>query len=272
MTDETIPQAVETPAPDANATPPVESVAAPSPAVEDTDEPALKGVSKRIDELTRNWREAERREARLIELLAHRESPQRPQAEAPKPSETPKTLADFDYDEVKYQSYVFQQAEKLSAEAARRELSAHEERQAAERRKSTFTAKETAFAKTVDDYREVAYNPSLRITQAMADAIADSDEGPALAYHLGKNPDVAAQLAQLPPIVAAREIGKIEAALSYAREEAKRKTVSATPPPPPKVEGTDSAVNIRPDSPDSDKLSADEWLKKRNKQLERKKA
>lgn len=256
-------QAVDTPAPDANAIPEVESVAAPSPAVTDADDKP-KGVGKRIDELTRNWREAERREAQLLELLKQRDQPRQ---EAPKHvDEKPKTLADFEYDEGKFQSYIFEQAEKRSVEAAKRELQQAQERETAERRKSSFTARQSEFAKTVEDYDEVVRNPRLPITQAMADVIQESDDGPALAYHLGKNPDIAEKIAMLPPIAAARELGKIEARLAYERERAKEKpVVSKAPPPPPKVDASQPAIEKDPDE-----MSTDEWLKWRQKQLRKK--
>jgi hypothetical protein len=259
-------QAVDTPAPDANAAPIEESATAPSPVVNDTDEIAAKarGVGKRIDELTRNWREAERREAALLKIL-EREQPR----ETPKPQEdtSPRTLADFGYDEGKFQSYIFGQAEKRSREAARAELKESQEREAKERRQTSFASKASEFAKTVEDYDSVVTNPRLAITPEMAEAIRESDDGPALAYHLGKNPEIAEKLAQLPPFAAARELGKIEARLANEREKAKEKPVSKAPPPPPKVEGADPATSVKPDDPNSDSLSDDEWVRRRNKQL-----
>jgi hypothetical protein len=257
---ETVTQAVDTPAPDANALT-QESVADPSPAVESDDKP--KGVGKRIDELTRNWREAERREAALLALLQQRAQPEAPSKPA---DDTPKTLADFDYDENKYREHVYSQVEKRAADAAKRELTAAQEREAAERRKSSFASRSAEFAKTVEDYDEVVSNPRLHISPDMAEVIQESDDGPALAFYLGKNPDVADKIAQLPPKAAARELGKIEARLAYEREKAKPEKVSKAPPPPPKVEGSDAVVDKDPDQ-----MSTDEWVKWRNKQLKKRK-
>lgn len=264
MTEETPIQAVETPAPDAIAVPPVDPQAAPSTAVE----PKKDNVQSRFDELTRHRREAER-ERDYYRELALRNSPPKP-IETPT-YEAPKTLADFEYDDSKYASYVREEARKEAREAARQEFRQEREREHSQQRQTSFATKESEFSKTVDDYDAVTRDPRLRITNEMAEAIASSDDGPALAYHLGKNTEVAAKIAQLPPIVAARELGRIEAQLAYERDKAKDKPVSKAPPPPPKVEGVDPAVTIRADSPDSDKLSTDDWLKKRNKQLERRK-
>lgn len=262
-------------APDANVTPEVENVADPSPAVVETDEseaPKAKGVQKRLDELTRNWREAERREQALLALLQQNRA-QPPEPARPAQDDKPKTLADFEYDEAKFQQYIFEQAERRSVEAAKRELTAAQEREAQERRKASFKSRSAEFAKTVDDFESVAFAKHLPISADMAEVIQDSDDGPALLYHLGKNPDIAEKIAQLPPKAAARELGKIEARLAFEREKAKEKpVVSKAPPPPPKVEAVEPSVNIRPDDPESDKLSTAEWMAKRNKQLAKRKA
>jgi len=270
MTD-TTEQVVEQPAPDANVAPEKEPVADPSPAVNDTDDIATKakGVGKRIDELTRNWRETERDRDHWRELALKQTQPQ--QRTEPEASVTEKTLADFEYDEVKYQRYLKDEVSKTAVEAARRELKAEQERNAGAQRKVSFVARETEFAKSVDDYDAITRNPRLPITEAMVEVVEDSDDGPALLYHLGKNPDITAKLAQLPPIAVARELGKIEARLAYERERAKEASkVSKAPAPPPKVDGLEPSIgNVKPDSPDSDKLSDDEWARRRNKQVSR---
>ncbi len=44
--------------------------------------------------------------------------------------------------------------------------------------------------------------------------ILESDQAADLAYHLGKNPALAVQLSGMPPVAAARELGRIEASLA----------------------------------------------------------
>lgn len=264
MSDAAI-QPAEPAAPDANV-PDVENVADPSPAVTDADDKP-KGVGKRIDELTRNWRETER-DRDYWRDLAMRNQPSQPKAEPSEPAEEKlKTLADFEYDDAKYQSYIFDEAQKRAVKAARGELTADQERQAAQRRKESFRGRSTDFAKTVEDYDSTVRNPRLHITADMAEVIEDSDDGPALAYHLGKNPEVADKIAQLPPKAAARELGKIEARLAYEREKAKeaKANVSKAPPPPPKVDAVEPAIEKEPDQ-----MSDTEWLAMRNKQVTRK--
>jgi hypothetical protein len=47
----------------------------------------------------------------------------------------------------------------------------------------------------------------------MNDTIFESERGPELAYFLAKHPDECARIEKLKPFAAARELGKIEAAL-----------------------------------------------------------
>ncbi len=219
-----------------------------------------KGVQKRLDELTRNWREAERREQALLELLKQR-TPAEP--ESPKQDAfQPKTLADFEYDEAKYQTYLFQEATKAATAAARQELQSEAARRAEEQRKSTFSSREKAFAAKNPDYMTVTRNENVPITQQMAEVIAESEDGPALAYHLAKNVELAENIARLPALAQARELGRVEAQLAYERKAAEeaRKRVSQAPAPTPRIEAVENEVEQDPD-----KMTVDEWKKWRDK-------
>lgn len=63
------------------------------------------------------------------------------------------------------------------------------------------------------DFESVALDSAVPITDAMADLIRSSDVGADVAYHLGKNRAVAAEIARMTPLEAARAIGWIEASL-----------------------------------------------------------
>jgi flagellar biosynthesis GTPase FlhF len=261
---ETVPQAVETPAPDANvaATPETETPteAAPSPAVEDTDElvRVSKGASKRIDELTRNWREAQRQNEALLQLL-QRDRSEAPR-EAPKEAEGPKSLADFAYDEAKYSKYLTDQISAEVMQKTKAQLRADQDREESQRRLLSFRQKETKFEALHPDYRDVAY--SAPITNAVADLVMALDDAPDVVYFLGKNPDVAAKLGQLSPAVAGIELGRIEARLSHERASVKPK-VSAAPAPPPTIEAAGDPVVER----DPSKMTDAEFAKWRRRQI-----
>ena len=273
MEEDTV-QSVEPTAPDANApvTPEVtEAPAESSPAkAESRPDEAVDKVRSRIDELTRYRREAERRAERAErEADQWREqalrTTQQPKATEPEPSA--KTLADFEFDETKYQSYLFSEAEKRAVAAAEKRIREQQDQEKTVRRKSEFEKRESDYSKSVEDYIEVTRNPSVPITSDMAQVIAESEDGPALAYYLGKNVEIAERIAQLSPLAAAREMGRIEAKLAAERERAKEKTVSKAPPPTPKLDAAESGESVKPDSAESDRAMSDaEWVRRRNLQ------
>ena len=73
-----------------------------------------------------------------------------------------------------------------------------------------FNYRETEARDRFADYDAVTRNPNVAITPAMAEIIRDSDVGPDLAYHLGKNPALASRIAMQPPARQAKELGKLE--------------------------------------------------------------
>lgn len=79
-----------------------------------------------------------------------------------------------------------------------------------------------------NDFEQVAYNPTTRITAVMAETIQASEIGPDLAYHLGSNPKEAERISKLSPFLQAKEIGKLEAKLQATPPVPK---VSSAPPP-----------------------------------------
>lgn len=247
MTDETLPSG-EMPAEAAAPVPetPVEAVAdsAPAPEAPESapDDPEVPekpkgGFQRRISELTRNWREAERRNEQLLELLQQQRKP-----ETVEPQQEP-TLEQHNYDETAYRKAM---VEFVRAEARREaQQTLQREREEAKQRERTesFKTREASFAETVEDYYDVVYDPSTPISPAMAEVIAESEVGAALAYHLGKNPGVAKAIYSLPPTLAARELGRLEAKLA---EPKPKPVVTKAPPPPPKIEATDPEVEKDP--------------------------
>lgn len=239
----------------------------PSPAVAKADDDVTDKVRSRFDELTKNWRTAERDRDYWRELAVRNQH--QPELAKPEPvaaSATPKTLADFEYDEGRYQSHLLQEATKHATEAAKRELREQADRESAERRKQSFTQREQEFAKDKADYHEKTRDPRVPITPAMAEVMAESEDGPALAYYLANNLPIADQISRLPPLAAARELGRVEAKLAVEREKAKEaaKKVSAAPPPPSKIDSTEAPASKAWNDPS---LSQEEFNKRRLKQI-----
>ena len=219
---------------------------------ESSTEKKQDNLQERIDKLV-----AARREAQEQAEYWKRKAEETPSV--PDEFDPGKTLADFDYDEKAYSEYLIEETKKSAQEEVRAAL----ERDRATKTAAAFSAKEREFADGVDDYDRVTRNPSLTITNEMIEVIQQSDEGPALLYYLGKNPDIASKVAQLPPMAMALQLGHIEA--SELRKPGKSTTNA--PAPAPKLDATEPANVISPKTGAGDKLSMNEWVKRRNKQL-----
>lgn len=152
----------------------------------------------RIDELTRQRREAERQ----ADYWKQRAS----QTVDPNSLEYEEGIAER----------VSQRHRQEQADTAR----ATAEQLAAE----TFSYRETMAREKFADYDTVTRNPNVPITPAMLDIIRDSDVGPDLAYHLARNVTEAARIAALPLNRQAVELGKLEAKITAPK---------ATPKQPP---------------------------------------
>lgn len=143
---------------------------------------------ERIDELTRQRREAER------------------QAEYWK-SRASQTV---DVDSLDYEEGIAERVQQRT----RQEQAETAQTSAAMLAQEAFSHRELMAREKFTDYDAVTRNPSVPITPAMAEIIRDSDLGPDLAYHLGKNVTEAAKIAALPANRQAVELGKLEARLS----------------------------------------------------------
>ena len=195
-----------------------------------------KGVQRKINKLTRKAGDAERtaREYALeLELakerLKHYEA-QQPAAK-PQPEDAEPTLEQFNFDITAY-------TKAMSKYEARQTLTQWQQQQAQAQRQqefqkkvATLSQKEAAFVAEHPDYEEVAKDPSLPITEVMAEAIFDSDHAPAIAYYLGQHPEEAASISQMSPVAAGRAIGRIEAKVSASAPQAP--VPRRTPAPPP---------------------------------------
>ena len=206
--------------------------AEPSESSTEKEEGAKDTVQKRIDDMTKARREAER-DAEYWKQIAQQNQV------APEPVEPGKTLADFDYDEGKYAEYL--------TEFAKAEARAEVDKQLANERAATvhaeYSQKEAEFAQGVDDYHTAVTNPTLRFSPEMAAATQTGENGPALRYYLAKNPEISASLASMAPLDMARELGRIEAT-KLVKETAPK--VSKAPKPVPKIAATSNKVTTDP--------------------------
>jgi hypothetical protein len=227
------------------------------------EKPKADPVQKRIDELTRLRREAER-DREFWREQAMKKEPEKPEEVIEEPV---KTLADFDYDEGAYQQHLFAKARAEAVNEAKRVLKEEQNHEITNRKLSTFRSKEAEFSKGVDDYVEAVTDPNLSISQTMADVATEMDNGPEVLYYLAKNPSLADEISRLSPLSAARELGRIEAKILNKPSAEK---VSKAPAPPPKIAAAEASTKVDPTKGDSDKLSTEDWMKQRNKQLRNK--
>jgi hypothetical protein len=110
-----------------------------------------------------------------------------------------------------------------------------------------------------DDFEQVAYNPNLRVTDAMAQTIQASDIGPDVIYYLGTNPKEADRIARLPVLLQAKEIGKLEAKL--VSDPPVKRTSTAPAPIAPVTARTSGSNSYDTTDPRSIKsMSTSEWI------------
>ena len=129
----------------------------------------------------------------------------------------------------------------------------------AEQQARTVRERMEQAAQKHDDFEEVALNPNVPITKFMADAIGESDLGGDVAYYLGSNIAEAKRIANLSPIGQVKAIAQIEAKLSQPQA-----VVSKAPKPISPLSANKGAVTGL-----SDELPMDEWLKRRNAEVRR---
>lgn len=78
----------------------------------------------------------------------------------------------------------------------------------------TYEGRKSSFEADHPDFDDVVLNDDLQISPPMSQAILEAEDGPAIAYHLGQNPEVAERISKLSPAQAVYEIGKISTKLA----------------------------------------------------------
>ena len=200
---------------------------------EETPEPSTgkKDAKTRIDELTKLRREAER------EALYWKQKAETPAQQAPEPLPV-QTLKDFGYDEVAYQNHV----REVALNQAQREFQSSAASEAQNRKMAEFRSNESVYAESHADYYDVSNRRGLTVTPQMAEVIKDSEHGPAIVYHLGQNVELSQQLANMPPVTMARQIGQIEAKLNSVKSQ----SVSNAPEPAPTLKPVSAKTETDP--------------------------
>ena len=127
---------------------------------------------------------------------------------------------------------------------------------------NAFQQREIDVRKEKPDYDEVISEAAnVRISPLIANAIMTSELGPDLRYYLAQNPDKAQRLNFLAPIVAVRELGKIEAEIIGSKGARPAVRPSNAPAPIRPVSGNGVVVET-----DLEKLPQEEYNKRRNEE------
>lgn len=221
-----------------------------------------RGVQARIDEITRGRYEAEREAAYWRGIATGKgQDPSQQQPAQPAAKPTPDKFAD-------YAEYIealtdWKTDQKVSQALAAREAQEQEARQRAEAeaRATTWAERQQAVRAALPDYDEVlSAAADIPVTAHVREVLLDSEQGPRIAYHLAQHPDEAARINALPPLAAARELGRLEAALTTAPKPPAPRTVSNAPPPITPVRGTGGRFEKAPES-----MTDSEWWASRKK-------
>ena len=204
------------------------------PDEQEADEPRKpRGVQKRIDELTGNWRNAERERDHWREVAMR-------SIQAPEPV----------YDDQGY-DYSEQAAQPLSIEAI---IQQAKEAIVAEQRKAELSQKAESFKASVSDpeTQEFLNSPYAPITQEMADIMLEHESGAQIAHWLARNQSEAARIAQLPPHKQALAL------ITASSKATPPKRVTSAPAPIQRVAGKGAPA------PSAENMSMEEYVAWRN--------
>ena len=246
----------------------------PDEADEGDDEPERKTRSEKrkekikaeIDQLTREKYEARRAAEEAQRQMAEMQQYLQQHQPMPQVTDMPK-LEQFDYDTTRYEQAIQQwHVNNLQQEQMRQQQTLEQQQQyaAAMREQQLLQAKVAEGTKKYPDFAEKVNNPSLpplrEVNRAAFDTVIQSDAATDIAYYLASNPVEVYAFADMTPAQAIKRVAQLEAKL-----EANPPAVKRMPPKPPStVRGTSNAVD------DPSKLSTEEWIERRNRQLRKK--
>lgn len=215
-------------------------------------------TQKRINQLTWEKNEEKRRademEARLAALEQAKPDPVEAIKDIPVPN-----YADFDNDESfqlamqQYNANTFERLQQNTVAQQQAEQSQAEQRA----QRQAYQQKVAEYAATHDGFIEAVQGSNVNLSDEVTQLLVTSDKAGELTHFLAENPDDALRINALPPNLAARELGKIEARFELTAP----KKVSDAPTPLSDLSGADS-----PSTELRDDMDIDEWMAKRRAQ------
>jgi len=133
----------------------------------------------------------------------------------------------------------------------------------AKERQDEFHKRADVVRESKEDFDEVAMSPDMLDLYAnegshVAEIVEGHEKGADIAYYLGSNPELAVELAEMSPLMAATKIGEIGLKLSM---KPKPKAVSKAGKPITPISGSGgSDAESDKDDPHGDNLSTKEWF------------
>ena len=235
-----------------------------SEAVESTEEVAEADpwYKKRIDELTKDKHDARRQAERLEQMLEQQEQILRQYSPAQEPSALappePSQFAGGQYDP-RYMDAMMQYTRESAVMEAKQAVAQEYEQRARAQTQQVAQAKlETAEAAARVRYADydsiierITSDPILAQNQTIREAILGMENGPDIAYQLGRNLDVAYEISNMSPLQAGMRLASI------IRQDAKS---SAAPKPIRPINGTGGTNSVKSYS----EMSTSEYIAARN--------
>ena len=184
-------------------------------------------LEKRFSKVTKRAQEAEARAEQLEARLREVEAKANPQTIAQTANVNDKPQAS-QFDDA------FEYAEALAEWSAEKALKdrdiAESQRKAEEERNKVLKSwndKVDKAKKEMPDFNDIVSSSTVVVSDAIRDAILESDVGPQILYQIASDDDFAEFLTSMPAIKALKEIGRLEAKFE-AELEAKPKNVAKT--------------------------------------------
>lgn len=241
----------------------------PDTPTENTEEQGAEpsGAEKRIKQLTAKQREAEREVAYWKGVAEGKVKTQEPEVKQTQVQNneneppTPPNPAQFEsYEDLERaeRDYIIASAKYQIKQEQKREIELEKEAQVVRK----FEERIKTAAENEPEIYEILGDRTLPISTTMVPLIQMSEVAPELIKHFHNNRVDALRIAQMPPLLAAREIGIIEARLA--------KPVQVTVPPKAVSQAPAPIKTVTPSGTtvvDEDSLSMTEYYKRRTKQL-----
>lgn len=244
-------------------------------APQDTEggKPKPKGVQKRIDELTANWRGAERDRDYWRDLAM--QAQQKPQQQAPQPQNAqqqdrpgkpdPKSFRDGDMDPAYFEALAGWQADQRVAaalEKQRQDMEAETRDEEQRRKQAEFSQKLAEAGEYGEKVKALASDGTAPVSQTMVEVARSSENGVKVLAHLHDDRAELRRIASLPDHMQPYEMARLEQRI--IAEQTGRAATKA-PDPFPSASGKSAAIPAK----DPAKMSQKEYDAWREKEIER---